>query len=111
MLTMCTMAATLSPKLQSQIAGAANNVSVGVVIVSFNTSTGLTNNHLNILRGVGILKGVTFQKLGMVGTVMTAGQVRTLANNPSIRSIWSNDQQRYYMNQARMVAGVDKVRG
>lgn len=103
-------AARLSPTLQNQINGLANNASVGVVIISFNTSGGLTANHLNILRGLGILKGVTYQRLGMVGAVLTAGQVRALANNSAVRSIWSNDRQAYYMNQARMVTGVDNVR-
>lgn len=103
-------AATLSPKLQSQINGLANNASVGVVIISFNTNNGLNLNHLNLLRSVGILKGVTYQRLGMVGAAMTAGQVRSLAANSAVRSIWSNDRQRYFMNQARMMTGVDKLR-
>ncbi|HEY0546964.1 MAG TPA: S8 family serine peptidase [Pyrinomonadaceae bacterium] len=103
-------AARLSPALQNQLNGLANNASVGVVIISFNAPNGLTTSHLNVLRSVGITKGVTFQKLGMVGAVLTAGQIRALANNSSVRSIWSNDRQAYYMNQARMVAGVDNVR-
>lgn len=61
-------------------------------------------------KGNGIFKGVTFEKLGMVGTVMTAGQVRTLSANSAVRSIWTNDQQMYFMNQARMMTGVDKLR-
>ncbi|HEY0321840.1 MAG TPA: S8 family serine peptidase [Pyrinomonadaceae bacterium] len=103
-------AATLSPTLQTKLKGLANNASVGVVIISFNAPSGLTESHLNILRGVGISKGVTYQKLGMVGAVLNAGQVRALATNSSVRSIWSNDQQTYYMNQARMLTGVDRVR-
>jgi serine protease AprX len=103
-------AAPLSPALQAQLNGLANNVKVGVVIISFNTQNGLKENHLNLLRSLGILKGVTFPKLGMVGAVLTAGQVRTLQNNPAVRSIWSNDRLTYYMNQARMVTGVDQLR-
>ncbi len=103
-------AATLSPALQNQLNGLANNAKVGVVIISFNAPTGLKENHLNILRSLGILKGVTFPRLGMVGAALTAGQARSLANNSSVRSIWSNDRLSYYMNQARMVTGVDKVR-
>lgn len=102
--------ATLSPTLQTQLPSLANNQSVGVVIISFNTSNGLDLNHLNTLRFAGINSGVTYQRLGMVGAVLTAGQVRSLQNNPSIRSIWSNDQQRYFMNQAREMAGVNKLR-
>jgi serine protease AprX len=105
-----TPAATLSRTLQDQIAGLSDGTSVGVVIVSFNTSNGLADSHLNILRNLGISQGVTFQKLGMVGAVLTAGQIRALAGNPAVKSVWSNDRQAYYMNQARMVTGVDKLR-
>ena len=102
--------AKLSPTLETQLAGLADDVSVGVVIVSFNTVSGLTTAHLDLLRGLGVTDAVTFQRLGMVGTVLNAGQVRSLAQNSTVRSIWSNDEQRYFMNQARMVAGADKVR-
>lgn len=103
-------AATLSPQLRTQLNGLADTTSMGVVIVSFNAPKGLTEDHLNILRAVGIRKGVTYPRLGMVGAVLSAGQVRALAANSSVRSIWSNDRQVYYMNQARMLTGVDKVR-
>ena len=102
--------AAVSETLRNQIAALSDNVSVGVVIISFNTSNGLASSHLNILRSLGITQGVTFQKLGMVGAVLTAGQIRALSNNPAVRSVWSNDRQVYYMNQARMVTGVDKLR-
>jgi serine protease AprX len=103
-------AATVSPKLSTQLVGMANDASVGVVIISFNAPNGLTSSHLDVLRGVGITSGVTFNKLGMVGAVLTAGQVRTLSTNPAVRSIWNNEQLQYYMNQARMMTGVDKIR-
>ncbi len=103
-------AATLSPALESRLNGLANDVSLGVVIVSFDTPNGLTSGHLNILRGIGVTQGVTFQKLGMVGAVLNAGQIRSLAANEAVRSIWSNDRQAYYMSQARVLAGVDKIR-
>lgn len=105
-----TPAATLSENLRSKLAGLANNASVGMVIVSFKTTNGLQASHLNILRGVGILGGQTFPKLGMVAQPMTAGQVRALQNNPNIRSIWSNDRLQYFMNQARTLTGVDRLR-
>jgi serine protease AprX len=103
-------AAKLSPTLASQLNGLADGTSVGVVIVSFNTSNGLTPTNLNLLRSIGISSGVTFQKLGMVGAVLTAGQVRTLAANPSIKSVWSNDRLQYFMNSARILTGVDRLR-
>ena len=103
-------AAKLSPMLQSQLDGMADTASVGVVIISFNTSNGLSLANTTLLRSVGITSGVTFQKLGMVGAVLTAGQVRTLAANSSVRSIWSNDRLQYFINSARMLTGVDQMR-
>ena len=103
-------ASKIGPKLANQIQGLANDVSVGVVVVSFNGSNGLTTTHLSILRSVGITSGVTYQNLGMVGAVLNAGQVRALASNSSVRSIWSNDRLQYYMNQAKVLTGVEKLR-
>ncbi len=103
-------AATLSPTLQNQLTTLTDNVSVGMVIVSFNTTTGLQNSHLDVLRSVGVTGGQTFPTLGMVAQPMTVGQVRALSNNGAVRSIWSNDQLVYFMNQARTLTGVDKLR-
>jgi serine protease AprX len=103
-------AATLSPKLQSQLKSLADNTSVGTAIVAFNTTSGLNESHLNILKSVGITGGQTFPTLGIVAMPMTAGQVRILQNNPEIRSIWSNEKLYYYMHQAKVIAGVEKLR-
>lgn len=102
-------AAKLSPALQNQLTSLADNASVGMVIVSFNTTNGLQPSHLNILRAVGINGGQTFQNLGMVAQPMTAGQVRALLNNPNVRSVWSNDRLHYTMNQARVITGVQRL--
>lgn len=103
-------AAILSPTLTNQITNIADDVQVGMVIVSFNTTNGLQQSHLNILRAVGITGGQTFPTLGMVAQPMTAGQVRALKNNPNIKSLWSNDKLRFYMNQARVLIGVERLR-
>jgi serine protease AprX len=103
-------AATLSPTLESQLAQLPDTASVGIVIVSFKTSDGLKDSHLNVLRGVGIGGGITFQNLGMVGVNATAGQVKALASKPEVRSVWSNDKLEYYLDQARVLAGVNRIR-
>jgi len=103
-------AAKLSPSLSSQLATLPDSASVGVVIVSFNTTSGLSATHLDTLRAVGINKGITLQRLGMVATPATAGQVRALAASSAVRSIWLNDQLAYFNNQARVLVGVDKLR-
>ncbi len=103
-------AAKLSPTLRATLPNLSDAASVGMVIVSFNTTNGLQNSHLNILRDVSITGGTTFPNLGMVAMPLTAGQIRALQNNPAVRSIWSNDRLQYFMNQARMLTGVDKLR-
>lgn len=105
-----TSAATLSPTLISKLGQSANSVNVGLVIVAFNSNNGLTSTHLNILRGVGITKGRTLPRLGMVAVLATAGQVRALAGNSSVRSIWSNDRLKYFDSETSTLTGVDRVR-
>lgn len=102
-------AATLSPTLESRLAGLADNVEVGMVIVAFNTDNGLQQSHLNVLTSVGVTGGQTFPTLGMVAQPMTAGQVRALSGNPSVRSLWSNDRLYYTMHQARVLGGVQRL--
>jgi len=103
-------AATVSPVIQNKLNTLTDDAGVGMTIVAFNTSNGLQASHLNILKSVGIVDGQTFPTLGMVATTMSAGQVRALQNNSAILSIWSNDPLQYYMNQARTLTGVEKLR-
>lgn len=103
-------AATLSPVLQAKLNGLSDTSGVGLVIIAFNTKSGLSSSHLDLLRSVGINGGYTLQQLGMVAAVATAGQVRSLSTNGSVRSIWSNDQLYFFDNQARTLVGLDKLR-
>jgi serine protease AprX len=45
----------------------------------------------------------------MVAQPMTIGQVRALSTNPAVRSLWSNDRLIYYMHQARVLGGVQRL--
>ncbi|HEY2848172.1 MAG TPA: S8 family serine peptidase [Pyrinomonadaceae bacterium] len=104
-------AAALSSTLKSELKSLTGTQSVGVVIVAFNTpSSGLSLTNIALLKSLGITSGVTFQKLGMVGVVATAGQVKALQANSSVKSIWSNDKLQYFLNHARLVTGVDRLR-
>jgi serine protease AprX len=103
-------AATLGPSLAAALNGVANSVSVGPVIVSFKTSGGLTSGNLTTLLLTGITHGYKLQQLGMVAVPATAGQVRLLANNASVRSIWLNDSLSYLNDQTRVLTGVDRMR-
>src|SRR4029453_4629906 len=103
-------AAKLGPTLASTLTGLPNSAGVGAVIISFNSSNGLTTNHLDLLRALGITRGITLQQLGMVAAFANAGQVRALASDNEVRSIWTNDQLFYSKNQARVLTGVDRLR-
>ena len=104
-----TGASKLSPSFMAQLAALSDDAPVGTAIVTFNTSSGLQESHLNILRALGITGGLTYPKLGIVAQPMTAGQVRALANNPAVLSVWSNDSLELEMHQARVLGGVDRV--
>lgn len=109
-ISVCVFAGTLSPSLQSSLPQLSDSADVGMVIVAFNTTNGLNARHLEILRSVGITGGQTFPTLGMVAQPMTAGQVRALINNPDVLSIWTNDPLVYYMDAARTLTGVERLR-
>lgn len=102
-------AASISPALNAQIGNVSDSTSVGLVIVAFNTNSGLNAAHLEVLRGVGITNGITLQRLGMVAVPATAGQVRLLAANNAVRSVWSNDKLNYLDNETSMLTGARKV--
>lgn len=103
-------AGTLSPTLQSVLPQLPDSADAGMVIIAFKTTDGLSARHLEILRSVGITGGQTFPTLGMVAQPMTAGQIRSLINHPDVLSIWSNDPLFYYMDAARTLTGVEKLR-
>jgi len=103
-------AATLGPSLQSKLSGLAPEAQVGTVIIAFNTTQGLQPANLDVLRGVGIDRGTTLDRLGMVAAVATAGQVRALAGNASVRSIWFNDRLSYHDKEVRTLTGVERLR-
>jgi serine protease AprX len=103
-------AATLGPSLTAKLNGLADTAGVGTVIVAFNTSNGLNTSHLATLTLAGITGGYKLQSLGMVAAPATAGQVRSLASSPAVRSIWLNDRLHYLNDQTRVVTGVDRVR-
>jgi serine protease AprX len=102
-------AATVGPSLQAKLNGLANAASVGTVIVAFHGEN-LTDAHLAVLQGVGITRGIKLEQLGMVAAPATAGQVRALAAHGAVRSVWANEQLFYYMHQARVLTGVDRLR-
>lgn len=103
-------AAILGPSLKAKLNQLASADALGTVIVAFNdTDNGLTSAHLEVLRGIGLTTGRTLPTLGMVAVNATVAQVTNLAQNPAVRSIWANDQLQWYMAEARILTGVDRL--
>jgi serine protease AprX len=102
-------AATIGPSLAARMASASDTTSAGVVIISFNGDAPLADTLLAPLTTLGITKGIVLRQLGMVAAPATFAQVRALASNPAIRSIWANDRLHYLIDQARVLAGVDRL--
>ena len=105
-----TRAATIGPSLQTKLAGLAADANVGTVIVAFNTTNGLQDSHLNVLRSLGFTGGITLNRLGMVAVIATAGQVRALAARSEVRSVWANDQLYYFDKETSTLTGVERLR-
>src|ERR1044072_8768582 len=103
-------AATIGPSLQSRLNGLAADAKVGTVIISFKTTRGLQPANLDVLRAIGITKGITLNRLGMVAAVATAGQVRALSNNPSVRSVWFNERLNYFDKEVRTLRGIERLK-
>jgi serine protease AprX len=103
-------AAVIGSALQSKLNAAADADPVGTVIVSFNDDgAGLTGLHVAALRSVGLTTGQFMRQLGMVAVTASAGQIRALAANPAVRSIFPNVRMRYFMHQARVLTGVERA--
>ncbi len=105
-----TVAATLSPQLASKLGGLANTANVGFVIVSFNTSNGLSVAHLDVLRGVGVTKGITLNRLGMVGIPATAVRSERWRLTAVCARSGPTNGSFTYNDEARVLTGVDRVR-
>ncbi len=101
-------AATIGPSLGARITGLSDSADAGIVIVAFDTTGGLGGSNVALLQSKGITRGITLDQLGMVAVPATAGQVRALAGDASVLSVWSNDRLHYYMHQARVLTGVGK---
>jgi serine protease AprX len=105
------LAARVSPALSSQLTSLTDADKVGTVIVAFNTNDGLKDSHLSLLRALGITRAITYPRLGMVALpAATAGQVRALAADGSVRSVWDNERIHFYDLQARTLTGAERVR-
>ena len=101
-------AARLGPGLQQQLAALAPG-QAAQVIVTFQDDT-VRSAHLELIRSLGITRGVYFQSLPIMGVLATRAQVEALAGRPEVRSLWPNARLQYDNYEATSVTGVQRAR-
>lgn len=80
------------------------------VIVTFRGDGGPTGPQLNLLKSLGITKGVLFESLPIAGVLATADQIKSLAANKEVFSIYENEKIEYENETGTALTGVDKLR-
>lgn len=77
------------------------------VIVTFKKDS---LERLNLLKAVGLTKGVVFNELPIAGVLATKAQVEELAKNKDVLSIYYNKPLQYENKEATELTGVDRLR-
>lgn len=80
------------------------------VVVTFNGDGAPSPSQTDLLRQLGITKGVTFQSLPIAGVLATAAQVEALASNPEVKSVYLNKKLTYFNYNDTNLTGVKKLR-
>lgn len=101
--------AVFGPGLQSILQSSEPTQHLAVV-VTFRGESPITDDHLLAVRSTGITRGVTFKSLPIMGVLATPDQIRALAQQDGVRSIWPNAELTYFNEDARGLTGVDRLR-
>ena len=101
-------AATLDRALSQRLATALPLERLEVVVV-YGQSGAPSSAQLQVLRNLGITRGVGFSSLPMAGALATPSQIRSLALRSDVRSLHLNRNLTYYNHDARQLSGVDLV--
>nr|WP_263326501.1 S8 family serine peptidase [Neobacillus sp. Marseille-Q6967] len=80
------------------------------VIVTFHGNGTPTESQLDLLKDLGISQGLTFKNLPIAGIVATPEQIRLLAANPEVFSIYDNEKVEYENDTGTELTGVDQLR-
>lgn len=80
------------------------------VIVTFDGQGAPTEDNLNLLKTLGISKGISLKSLPITGILATKDQINKLAEQPGVKSIYLNRKLEYYNADATALTGVDKSR-
>ncbi|MGV2939826.1 S8 family serine peptidase [Mesobacillus sp. LC4] len=79
-------------------------------IVTFKSDEGVLPEHVNLLKTLGISKGLTLNELPIAGVLATKAQIDHLAQSDQVVSIYLNKKLEYENAEATDITGVDQVR-
>ncbi|WP_245243567.1 S8 family serine peptidase, partial [Mesobacillus selenatarsenatis] len=79
-------------------------------IVTFKSEEGVLPEHVNLLKTLGISKGLTLNELPIAGVLATKSQIDQLAQSNQVVSIYLNKKLEYENAEATDITGVDQVR-
>ena len=79
------------------------------IVVVYKQSGPVQTSQVLALQALGITRGLSFQKLPMVGALATPGAIRQLAKRSDVLSIHANSTLTYFNNDAREISGVNDL--
>ncbi|MGH8108879.1 MAG: S8 family serine peptidase [Arenimonas sp.] len=79
------------------------------IVVSYNQSGPINAAELNTLKTLGITKGITMRTLPVAGVLATPSEIRALASQPNVVSIYPNRTLEYFNAEARQISGAARV--
>lgn len=79
------------------------------VVVVYKQSGPVQPLQLLALQSLGITRGLTFNRLPVVGALATPGAIRLLAKRSDVLAIHANSTLTYYNNDAREISGVNDL--
>lgn len=79
------------------------------IVVVYDQTGPVQAGQLDVLRSLGITRGITMRRLPMAGALATPAQIRALAGRGDVLSIHANEALTYYNEEARELSGVNRV--
>ncbi|NMH61380.1 S8 family peptidase [Alteromonas ponticola] len=102
--------AYIGEQLATKLSTLSNAESV-MAVVTFDQLEPLAESQIQQILNLGIIEGVQFRSLPIIGVVATKSQIEALAKMDNIRSIFANRKMEYYNADAREITGVDELQG
>ena len=102
-------AKSFGPELQGLMSTAAVH-DVFEVIVTFEGEGAINTERLNIIESAGVIGGVSFKQLPIVGIKATKAQIEQIYASNKVRSVWYNAPLSLENDGATQITGVDRLR-